>query len=142
MTDITTRKRYSELIALPSFEERFEYLRLHGAVGIETFGWDRYLNQSLYQSTEWRRFRRDIIVRDNGCDLAHPDHTIFGNRIIIHHLNPITIEDIASHDPLIFDPDNVVCVSHITHEAIHYGDKDLLPKDPIIRRPNDTCPWK
>ena len=154
--DISTRKSYMQVRALPSFEERYEYLKLSGATGAETFGWDRYLNQALYQSREWRDFRNKIIIRDNGCDLAHPDRPIICdritthhpgrsiayNRIIIHHLNPLTVDDVENRSPVIFDPDNVICVSHLTHEAIHYGDANLLAKDPVVRRPNDTIPWK
>lgn len=141
MTQTKLIRRYSELIRIPTFEERFEYLRIGGIAGQATFGHDRYLNQALYHSPEWRRFRKEIIVRDNGCDLADPDYSIIIG-IIIHHLNPLTVEDIEMRSDRIFDPENVVCVSHNTHEAIHYGDKSLLPKLPIERRPNDTCPWK
>lgn len=134
-------KTYSELVKLPTFSERFQYAKLDGVVGKATFGYDRYLNQFLYRSKEWRKFRNDIIIRDEGCDLAFPDREI-NDRIIIHHLNPITMEDIIQKHACVFDPDNVVCVGHMTHEAIHYGDEDLLPKPPIIRKPNDTCPWR
>ena len=144
LADITTRKRYKELIQLPTFKERYEYLRLTGRreVGIDTFGWDRYLNQAFYTSREWRDFRNKVIVRDNGCDLAHPDWPITYGKIIIHHLNPLTVDDFKNGSPLILDMDNVVCVTHDTHQAIHYGAEQLLPKDPIVRQPNDTCPWK
>lgn len=142
MADITTRKRYSEVIRLSSFKERYEYLRVQGTVGMDTFGWDRYLNQALYTSKDWRDFRNQIIIRDNGCDLAHPDRPITHEKIIIHHINPLTVEDLENHSPVIFDPDNVICVSHLTHEAIHYGDENLLASEPTVRRPNDTCPWK
>lgn len=135
-------KRYSEMILLPTFEERFEYLRLDGFVGVDTFGWNRYLNQVLYRSPEWRRFRREVILRDNGCDLAHPDYMIPGSHIIIHHLNPITEEDIQNRSSVLFDLDNVVCTTHVTHNAIHYGDIPESKKPPVERRPNDTCPWK
>lgn len=135
-------KSYSELIRLKTFEERFEYLKLKGNVGGRTFGSERYLNQVLYQSPEWRNFRRKIIIRDNGCDLGMEGYSIDGIKIIIHHINPITIEDIKNRSPKIFDPDNVICVSHMTHEAIHYGDKNLLPSVATERRPGDTCPWK
>lgn len=134
-------RRYSELIRLKTFDERYEYLRLSGLVGESTFGHDRYLNQSLYHSPEWKRFRKEIIVRDNGCDLALEDYPIVIG-VIIHHLTPLTIEDIENRSDLVFDPENVVCVSHRTHEAIHYGDRSLLPRDLVERRPNDTCPWK
>lgn len=134
-------RTYSELITLPTFAERFEYLKLSGSVGVETFGFDRYLNQTLYLSREWKRFRRDIIIRDNGCDLAHEDYEIHG-RIIIHHIDPLTQNDILRRDPKIFDPENVVCVTHNTHNAIHYGDISLLITEPIERTQHDTCPWK
>lgn len=134
-------RTYSELIAIDSFEERFEYLQLNGSVGCDTFGSLRYLNQALYSSYEWRKFRDRVILRDNGCNMAHPDHMI-GGRIIIHHLNPLTPEEIENRSSSIFSMENVVCVSPILHEAIHYGDKQLLPKDPIERRPYDTCLWR
>ena len=134
-------RTYSELIKLPTFEERFEYLSLNGSVGQATFGYDRYLNQILYNSPEWKRFRRDIIIRDNGCDLACEGYEIRG-RIIIHHINPISIEDIVNRNPMVFDPENVITTTHNTHNAIHYGDKELLVTGPIERSANDTCPWK
>ena len=132
---------YSELIALPTFKERFEYLKLSGKVGMDTFGHDRYLNQILYRSPEWKRFRNRIIIRDNGCDLGVEGRDIVG-KIIIHHINPITVEDVLNRNPMIFDEENVISTQHITHNAIHYGDEDLLMKDPIERTANDTCPWK
>lgn len=134
-------KTYSELIALPTFEERFEYLQLKGIVGQETFGFDRYLNQILYNSKEWKHLRNEIIVRDNGCDLALEGFEIHG-RILIHHINPITIDDVIKRREIVFDPENLICVTHNTHNAIHYGDKSLLITGPIERRANDTCPWK
>lgn len=134
-------KTYSELITLPTFEERFEYLQLKGTVGQETFGFDRYLNQILYSSKEWKHLRNKIIVRDNGCDLALEGFEIYG-RILIHHINPIIIEDVIKRRETIFDPENLVCVTHNTHNAIHYGDKSLLITGPVERRANDTCPWK
>lgn len=134
-------KTYSELIALHTYEERFDYLQLNGVVGKETFGYDRYLNQALYNSQDWRRFRRSIIIRDNGCDMAYEGYTIHGP-IILHHINPISVDDILKESKSIFDPENVVCVSHNTHLAIHYGDKNLLIESPIERTPNDTCPWR
>jgi len=133
-------KSYSELRRIPTFEERFEYVRLGGVVGRETFGFERYLNQAFYHSNEWRRFRRDMIVRDNGCDLAIPDREIF-DRIILHHLNTITMEDIENSADCLFDPDNVVCVSHSTSNAIHYGDASLLIRLPEERRKGDTRLW-
>ena len=136
-------KTYSELIALPTFEERYEYLKIGGAVGKETFGYDRYLNQILYTSDEWRKFRRDIIIRDNGCDLACPGFDIpEGVKILIHHINPITVEDVLNRDPKIFDPENVISTILNTHNAIHYGDASLLTLAPIERSKNDTCPWR
>lgn len=131
---------YSELIQIPTFIDRFRYLKLSASVGEETYGWDRYLNQTLYKSKEWRETRERIIIRDDGCDLAHPDYLI-GGRILIHHLNPITKRDILDRNPLIFDPENLVCISHITHEAVHYGSEDLLMKDPVERTPGDTKLW-
>ena len=134
-------RTYSELITIPTFEERFEYLKLNGTVGLETFGHDRYLNQILYNSPEWRRFRPEIIVRDNGCDLACEGYEIFG-KILIHHINPITAKDILNRNPKVFDPENVITTVHNTHNAIHYGDKNLLITEPIERSRNDTCPWR
>ena len=134
-------RSYHELIEIPGYLDRFNYLKLDGTVGRETFGYDRYLNQILYTSDAWRRFRREIIKRDLGCDMAHKDYEI-PKRAIVHHINPITIEDVINRHPKIFDPDNVILVSHMTHEAIHYGDDSLLMKDPIVRTPNDTCPWR
>ena len=134
-------RTYSELITIPTFEERFEYLKLNGSVGLETFGHDRYLNQILYNSPEWRRFRPKIIVRDNGCDLACDGYEIFG-KILIHHINPITAQDILNRNPKVFDPENVITTVHNTHNAIHYGDENLLITAPIERSRNDTCPWR
>ena len=134
-------KTYSELITLPTFEERFEYLRLNGTVGSETFGHDRYLNQTLYRSPEWKRFRHKIIIRDNGCDLACEGYEIY-EKVLIHHINPITIKDILERNPMVFDPENVVCTILNTHNAIHYGDESLIIKAPITRSKNDTCPWR
>ena len=134
-------KSYSELITLPTFEERFEYLRLNGTVGSETFGHDRYLNQTLYRSPEWKRFRHKIIIRDNGCDLACEGYEIY-EKILIHHINPITVKNILERNPMVFDPENVVCTILNTHNAIHYGDDSLIIKAPIQRYKNDTCPWR
>lgn len=136
-----TSKTYSELIAIPAYEDRFKYLQLQGAVGKDTFGYDRYLNQVLYNSREWKRFRNEIIIRDNGCDLACEGYDIHG-RILVHHINPITVDDVVNRNPLVFDPENVICVTHNTHNAIHYGDESLLITAPIERTRNDTCPWK
>lgn len=134
-------KRYSELSKIPKFMDRYEYARIGGSVGIETFGFDRYLNQTLYKSDRWKETRRFVIIRDNGCDLGVPDREIRG-RLIVHHLNPITEEDIYNKADWIFDPEFLICVSITTHNAIHYGDKSLLIADPIVRTPNDTCPWR
>ena len=134
-------KTYTELCQLGSFKERFDYLKLNGQVGDETFGCDRYINQIFYRSKEWKRFRRDMIIRDEGCDLGVGDRLI-GGTITVHHLNPVTKQDILNRDPKIFDPENVICVSDITHKAIHYGDESLLLSEPITRKPNDTVPWK
>ena len=134
-------RTYSELITIQTFEERFEYLQLKGSIGKDTFGYDRYLNQVLYRSPEWKRLRNQIIIRDGGCDLACDGYDVYG-KILIHHLNPITVEDVLARSRKVFDPDNLVCVSHNTHNAIHYGDVDLLVTGPIIRTKNDTCPWR
>lgn len=134
-------RTYSELITIPTFEERYNYLKLNGIVGKETFGYDRYLNQLLYRSSDWRSFRDRIIIRDNGCDLACEGFEL-QSRIIIHHIDPITVEDILNKHPKVFDPENVVSTSHNTHLAIHYGDKNLISIAPINRYKNDTCPWK
>lgn len=147
-----SNRSYLELITIPTFEERFDYLQLKGAVGKETFGYDRYLNQVLYNSREWRRFRDQIIVRDNGCDLACDGYEILGVRdkdgkihrpkIIIHHINPITVEDVLERNPMVFDPNNVITTIMNTHNAIHYGDETLLVTSPVERSKNDTCPWR
>lgn len=134
-------KTYSELIKLPTFEERYRYLRLRGSVGVDTFGFDRYLNQKFYRSAEWKRVRDQVIVRDNGCDLGIEDRMIPG-RILIHHMNPITEKDILYMTDALMNPEYLICVSHTTHNAIHYGDEDLLITTPVVRRKNDTCPWK
>lgn len=136
-------KTYSELIRIPTFEERYRYLRLYGSVGEETFGFKRWVNQEFYHSDKWLRFRDKIIIRDGGCDLAVEGFEIYGPIIIIiHHLNPITYDDILNRNPCVFDPDNVVCTKLSTHNAIHYGDETLLPKLPVERTKNDTCPWR
>lgn len=134
-------KTYSELITISSFEERFEYLSLSGIVGDITFGGHRYLNQKLYQSPEWKSIKREVILRDNGCDLAHEDYPIKGH-IYIHHINPISIEDILERRSCVFDLENLISASFITHNAIHYGSEELLTRKPIIRTKNDTCPWR
>lgn len=146
-------RRYSELIRYATFDDRFNYLKLWGKVGVDTFGFDRYLNQDFYRSSEWRRFRDQIIVRDGGCDLGLAECPItdwiirdgiaIRPKVIIHHLNPLTKEDILQHTDALFDPENVICVSDRTHKAIHYGDLDLAkPKEFVERTPFDTCPWR
>lgn len=134
------RISYSELITIPTLKERFEYVSLSGQPFEETFGWSRYLNQALYCSPEWKRLRRQIIIRDNGCELSLEPYEIH-SRLIVHHLNPISLEDVETRSPLVFDQNNLVCVSHTMHEAIHYGDWDLVPKDPIERTAGDTKLW-
>lgn len=135
-------RTYSELITIPTFIDRFRYLQLGGKVGAETFGYDRYLNQILYRTGEWKRFRNKIIVRDNGCDLACEGYDIVGQKILVHHINPITVEDVLRRDPKVFDPENTISTILNTHNAIHYGDEDLLLTEPIERKPYDTCPWR
>ena len=134
-------KYYSELVKLPTFIERYNYLAMGGRVGAETFGFNRYLNQALYSSSEWKKFRRDMIIRDQGCDLAIPDREIQVG-LVLHHLNPITEKDILERNPCLFDPENVICVSSNTHKAIHYGDKSMLLMPQPERRPDDTIPWR
>ena len=137
----TMTRSYLECMQLLTFQERYRYLQIGGLVGKETFGFDRYLNQMLYRTPEWKRFRRDMIVRDNGCDLGCEGYEIYGN-VLVHHINPITVEDVINRNPCIFDPNNVICTSLNTHNAIHYGDETLLITEPVVRKPNDTCPWK
>lgn len=134
-------KSYSELITLKNFEERFDYLKVNGYVGEITHGGHRYLNQQLYSSPRWKRLRNQIIMRDNGCDLACPDRPIHG-KVVIHHINPISLDDLIRQAAIIFDPENLITVSYDTHEAIHYSNKDMLQKDYIPRSENDTCPWR
>lgn len=134
-------RTYSELIKLPTFEERFQYLKLDGDVGVETFGFDRYLNQAFYSSDEWKSIRNQVIIRDNGCDLGIEGREIY-KRIIIHHMNPITKEDLLYRTEYLLNPEYMICAMKNTHDAIHYGDENLLFKDPIERKPNDTCPWR
>lgn len=134
-------KTYSELVKLNTFEDRFNYLSLDGTVGNTTFGFDRYLNQFFYKSSKWRQVRNKVIIRDGACDLGIDGRDIHG-RIIIHHMNPISIEDINEESEYLLDPEYLICVTHDTHNAIHYGDENLLARGPIIRKPNDTCPWK
>jgi len=134
-------RTYSELITLPTFEERFNYLKLKGQVGKDTFGFDRWLNQIFYRDPEWKSVRDYVIVRDNGCDLGVDGYEING-RILVHHMNPISKEDILERSKYLLDPEFLISTIHNTHNAIHYGDEDLLIKTPIERTKNDTCPWK
>ena len=134
-------KTYSELITFPTFEERYKYLKLDGIVGEETFGFDRYLNQIFYKSKEWRSIRDYVITRDNGCDLGVEGHEIFG-KILIHHMNPISKKDILERSDLLLNPEYLICTIKNTHDAIHYGDENLLIITPPERTKNDTCPWK
>lgn len=135
-------KTYRELIKLPTFEERYEFLRLSALVGDKTFGFERYLNQVFYASPEWKLARREAIRRDNGCDLGIEGRDIL-DRIEIHHITSITIEDVENGSELLLDLDNLICTSPNTHKAIHYGDASLLSKsEPIVRKPYDTCPWR
>lgn len=133
-------RTYSELIQLPTLIERFDYLKLGGIVGKETFGWDRHLNQRFYKSKEWRRIRDWVIIRDNGCDLGVDGYEIYG-KIYIHHMNPIEVSDIVDVSEYLLNPEFLICVGDSTHNAIHYGDESLLPIDPVTRRPNDTRLW-
>lgn len=134
-------RTYTELSKLNSFLERYEYLRIGGKVGKETFGFDRYLNQVFYKDPEWLEARDNVIIRDGGCDLGMPDREIRG-KILVHHMNPVTKEQILRRDPALFDPEYLICTIKSTHDAIHYGDQTLLMLDPIVRIKNDTCPWK
>lgn len=134
-------RTYSELIKIKNFEDRFKYLSLVGTVGQITFGGHRYLNQILYQTEKWKSTRREVILRDNGCDLAHSDYVIYGS-VYIHHMNPITIEDILQERPCVFDLENLISTTFRTHNAIHYGSEDLLSKLPVDRKKNDTCLWR
>lgn len=134
-------RTYSELIRLPTFKERFEYLSLDGKVGKETFGFDRYMNQIFYRSARWKRIRDKVIIRDLGCDLGIEGYEING-RIIIHHMNPLLLKDIVDETEFLMNPEYLISTTHSTHNAIHYGDESLLILDPIVRVKNDTCPWK
>lgn len=139
---MTNIKTYSELITLPTFRERFRYLKIGGRVGEETFGWDRKINQYFYQrSDEWKSIRNYVIVRDNGCDLGIEGYDIYSH-IIVHHINPITVEDIRTSSDYLLDPEFLICTSLNTHNAIHYGDESLLYTSLIERTKNDTCPWR
>lgn len=137
----TIIRTYTDLVLLPDFFSRYEYLRLNGKVGEELFGYSRYLNQVFYQSDRWKRARRRAILRDNGCDLGVDGRDIYGT-IYVHHMNPITLEQLKNDDPCLTDLNFLICTSRKTHEAITLGDASLLPYEPVIRRPNDTCPWK
>lgn len=132
---------YRDLRALTSIKDRYEYLKIGGKIGDSTFGFDRYLNQEFYQSYEWKKARRSVILRDNGCDMGLPDYEL-DSGIIVHHMNPITMDDIIERNPDIFDPEYLICVSDRSHRAIHFGDISLLPKGLIERRSGDTCPWR
>lgn len=136
-------KTYSELITFDNFFDRYNYLKMdYTKIGDETFGWQRYVNQKFYTSTEWRNFRRDVIIRDLGCDLGIDNRPIIG-KIIIHHIEPITINDLVNNERCLMDFDNVICVSHDTHNAIHYGTDTFFRCDePVVRKPNDTSPWR
>lgn len=134
-------RTYSELIMLPTYEERFRYLKLNGIVGRETFGFDRYLNQIFYNSGEWRSLRNEIIVRDNGCDLGMDGYDIH-DRIYIHHMNPLMVRDFVESSEFLLNPEYLICTAFKTHQAVHYGDESFLEHAPIERRPNDTCPWR
>ena len=134
-------RSFSGVRRLTTFEERYEYLRLKGTVGESTFGFDRYLNQLLYRSDRWRKVRGVVIIRDNGCDLGIEGRDI-SSKILVHHMNPITMEDIEEGREEVFDPNFLICTSEQTHNAIHFGDANLLPKLPVERRAGDTCPWK
>ena len=134
-------RTYSELIKISTFKDRFKYLSLHGQVGEDTFGFDRWLNQRFYRSREWKQIRDSIIVRDFGCDLGIPGREI-PDRIIVHHMNPIRVQDISDASDYLINPEFLICTSNTTHQAIHYGDERLLCCDPVERNPNDTCQWK
>lgn len=134
-------RTYSELIKFQSFTDRFNYLRLDGIVGESTFGFDRYLNQIFYRSSKWKSIRDHVIIRDSGCDLGVEGFEIY-SRVLIHHMNPITIDDIMDKSDFLLDPEFLICTTHNTHNAIHYGNESLLMVIPVERTKNDTCPWK
>lgn len=134
-------RTYSELSRLQTFRERFEYLRLDGIVGAETFGFDRYLNQVFYNSDEWKAVRKTVIIRDNGCDLGMDGYDIHG-KIIVHHMNPFSIDDVLHRKEELLNPEFLISTVLNTHNAIHYGDESLLPSTPIVRTKNDMCPWR
>lgn len=135
-------KTYTNLIKLKTFEERYEYLKLDSIVGEETFGFDRYLNQDFYKSKEWRNIRNYVIARDRGCDLGFYDREILSDKILIHHMNPITKSDILENSDILLNPEYLITTTKNTHDAIHYGNKNMLYQAPIERRANDMCPWK
>lgn len=135
-------RTYSEISKLKTFRERYEYLKLGGTVGEDTFGFDRYLNQIFYTSKEWKRIRNFVITRDNGCDLGIPDHKIIDDLILVHHMNPITKDDIINKSEMLLNPEYLITTVKPTHDAIHYGNESLLVEDYIERSKNDTCPWK
>lgn len=149
MTKRNYVRRYSDLITFSTFEERYDYLRLFGKVGEDTFGFERYLNQTFYRSDKWKEIRREVILRDNACDLGMADRPILGlseldrryNFVVIHHMNPITKDDIIEMSPFLVDPQYLICCTDRTHRAIHYGNEELLIKDPVVRYPNDTTLW-
>ena len=135
-------RTYSELILLPTFKERFEYLKLDGNVAEATFGFERYLNQKFYHSHEWKKIRRDVIIRDNGCDLGLEGYDILG-QVVVHHMNPVDVKDIRNVTDFLMNPDYLITTCHRTHNAIHYGDESIFESsEPAARYPNDTCPWK
>lgn len=135
-------RTYSEMLKYESFRDRFEYLKLSGTVGLATFGGSRQLNQMLYKDPRWRSVRNHVIVRDNACDLGHPDFPLCDQSAYVHHISPITPEDILEERSIVFDIDNLITVSFLTHQAIHYSCVDMLPNLETPRKPNDTCPWK
>ena len=141
MVTMMNIRTYSELITLPTFEERFKYLQLNGQVGESTFGFDRYMNQVFYRSQKWKSIRDFVIIRDCGCDLGVEGYDIHG-KIIIHHMNPLSMRDIETESDFLLNPDFLICTTHNTHNAIHYGDENLLVTAPIERTKNDTCPWR
>lgn len=134
-------RSYSEMLRFETLEERFEYLRLNGNVGEELYGYARYLNQEFYHGSEWADVRAEIIIRDRGCDLGVRGWKIVGH-IYVHHINPITLDQLRNNDPCLYDPENLICCSYNTHQAITWGQPELLPRPIVVRRPNDTCPWR
>lgn len=142
MTMSTKIRTYSELITLPTFKERFEYLKLDGVVGKDTFGFDRIFYQRFLKSKEWLDIRDYVFVRDNGCDLAILGHEILGRRLLVHHMNPVSMKDLENASKILLDPEYMITTMHDTHNALHYGDESLLVIAPVERRKNDTCPWR